>query len=148
MSYVIYNKDTTYYMRGMKSGGYKSKGAATAALNREVAKSKRYTEINKVWELRYIVGHGNPEFKRRDYDTALKMTLEECDIDFTEFCRATNGTVKLLDKADYAVADAIDFHDNIEKMVIRINLMSRKEYEERANTPIYCSPAYESYWSM
>jgi hypothetical protein len=53
-----------------------------------------------------------------------------------------------ISKDDYAIADSIEFHNDIEKMVTRVNLMSRKEYEERANTPIYCSPAFESYWSM
>ena len=30
----------------------------------------------------------------------------------------------------------------------RVNLMSGLEYYERYNTPIYCSPSSESYWSM
>jgi hypothetical protein len=51
-------------------------------------------------------------------------------------------------KNKYAIASILEFHNNIEKMVTRINLMSKKEYQERVNTPIYCSPAYESYWSM
>jgi len=32
--------------------------------------------------------------------------------------------------------------------VTRINLMSGKEYEESVNTPLCCSPASETYWSM
>ena len=28
------------------------------------------------------------------------------------------------------------------------NLMSGKEYQERYDTPYYCSPSSESYWSM
>lgn len=53
-----------------------------------------------------------------------------------------------IDATDYAVAESGDFHDNIEKFVTRTNLLSGKEYQERVNTPIYCSPASESYWSM
>lgn len=34
------------------------------------------------------------------------------------------------------------------KMVTRENLMSGKKFVERADTPTYCSPAFESYWSM
>jgi hypothetical protein len=33
-------------------------------------------------------------------------------------------------------------------MVTRINLMSKKEYQEPSNTPGYMSPASEAYWSM
>ena len=141
MSYIIYNIESTYHMPGMKRGGYASKGAATAALNREVAKGIRNTEIDQAWNKNWT-GHND------SYKDALAHTLQECGITHTEFCKATNGTITLIDKADYAIADATDFHDNIEKMVTRINMMSKKEYQERANTPIYCSPAYESYWSM
>ena len=33
-------------------------------------------------------------------------------------------------------------------MVTRTNLMGGKEYQERYDTPRYCSPSSESYWSM
>lgn len=97
--YVIYEKETTFYMRDMKRGGYKSKGAATAALNK--AAKKKGSRFNPA-----------------------------------------------IEKSDYAIADSYTFATEIEKMVTRINLMSNKPFEERANTPIYCSPAFESYWSM
>ena len=32
--------------------------------------------------------------------------------------------------------------------VKRVNMMSGSEYYERYDTPIYCSPSSESYWSM
>jgi len=50
--------------------------------------------------------------------------------------------------AEYAVADVVDFHDNIEKMVERENLLSGKKYMERVNTPRVCSSSSEAYWSM
>ena len=34
------------------------------------------------------------------------------------------------------------------KMVTRTNLMTGQEYEEDVNTPNFCSPASESFWSM
>ena len=51
-------------------------------------------------------------------------------------------------KDDFAIADKSDFHESIEKQVTRVNMMSGNEYKEPANTPVHCSPAYESYWSM
>jgi hypothetical protein len=35
-----------------------------------------------------------------------------------------------------------------ETMVTKRNLMGGKEFTERYDTPYYCSPASESYWSM
>ena len=35
-----------------------------------------------------------------------------------------------------------------ETFVTRKNLLSGKEYQERYDTPSYCSPSSESYWSM
>jgi hypothetical protein len=33
-------------------------------------------------------------------------------------------------------------------MVTRVNLMTGQEYQERADTPLCCSPSSETYWSM
>ena len=41
--------------------------------------------------------------------------------------------------------DADDFLRRIE--VTRTNLMSKKRFTERADTPYYCSPSSEAYWS-
>jgi len=35
-----------------------------------------------------------------------------------------------------------------ETFVARKNMMSGKEFQERYDTPYYCSPSSESYWSM
>lgn len=35
-----------------------------------------------------------------------------------------------------------------ETYVTRKNMMSGKEYQERYDTPYFCSPSSESYWSM
>lgn len=35
-----------------------------------------------------------------------------------------------------------------ETYVTRTNLLSGTAYRERYDTPVYCSPASESYWSM
>lgn len=48
----------------------------------------------------------------------------------------------------YAIAERAYFHTAIEKTVERTNLMSGKKFRESVNTPYYCSPSSESYWSM
>jgi hypothetical protein len=45
-----------------------------------------------------------------------------------------------------AVAEADFLGDTT--MVTRTNIMTGKEFQEPANTPYYCSPSSESYWSM
>ena len=49
---------------------------------------------------------------------------------------------------ELAVAEINHYRTNIEQMVKKVNLMSGKEYWESVNTPNYCSPASEAYWSM
>ena len=49
---------------------------------------------------------------------------------------------------DYSITDATNFYANVEKKVTRKNLMSGLDYQEPVNTPIYMSPASETYWSM
>jgi hypothetical protein len=39
----------------------------------------------------------------------------------------------------------LEFH---ETYVTRTNMMGGKEYQERYDTPRYCSPSSEAYWSM
>lgn len=51
-------------------------------------------------------------------------------------------------RADVAIAETGDFYANIEKSVERVNMMSGKTYREGVNTPSYCSPSSEAYWSM
>lgn len=48
----------------------------------------------------------------------------------------------------YGIAEANHFYANIERRVTRTNLMTGAEYSESVNTPLACSPASETYWSM
>jgi hypothetical protein len=48
----------------------------------------------------------------------------------------------------YAIAEEEYFRKHIEKNVTRTNLMTGAEYTESVNTPLACSPASETYWSM
>ena len=47
-----------------------------------------------------------------------------------------------------AMADSAFFHDFIERRVTKRNLMTGEDYVETVNTPLACSPASETYWSM
>lgn len=51
------------------------------------------------------------------------------------------------DQQAYSIADSVEFHNSIEQQVPRINAMSGETYYERINTPSFCSPASDAYWS-
>ena len=51
----------------------------------------------------------------------------------------------------YGIAEADYFHKHIEKQVKKKTLdigYGSKEFFEPVNTPYYCSPSSETYWSM
>lgn len=49
---------------------------------------------------------------------------------------------------DYGWCSADHYQKHVVRMVERTNLMSGKTYVEPSNTPGYCSPSSEAYWSM
>ena len=48
----------------------------------------------------------------------------------------------------YGVAERDYYRAHIEQHVRRKNMMTGVEYMESVNTPLSCSPASETYWSM
>jgi hypothetical protein len=70
---------------------------------------------------------------------------------------------RLVSKTDYEVSDKSMLEHTVkhtyrssqgfryeihQTYVTRTNMMGGKEYQERYDTPNYCSPSCESYWSM
>lgn len=68
-----------------------------------------------------------------------------------EYCKSAiaNDTYTL--KSDpqfiYGVAESEHYHAKLERQVERTNLMSGEKFMESVNTPYYCSPSSETYWS-
>lgn len=61
----------------------------------------------------------------------------------------TRGERKgLIDRDLVAIEETSKFFSEIEGRVLRVNLLTGKEYYEAVNTPNYCSPSSEAYWSM
>jgi len=58
----------------------------------------------------------------------------------TRLCRKAGWTA-----GELSIVDVKDYKP---RMVTRKNLMSGTEYQEDVNTPLCCSPASETYWSM
>ena len=72
---------------------------------------------------------GERLYSKTDYDTDNLSMLEH--------------TVKHTWRASQGFRYAIH-----ETMVTRTNMMGGAEYQERYDTPRYCSPSSEAYWSM
>ena len=51
-------------------------------------------------------------------------------------------------ESGYGIAESEYYGKNIERMVERTNIMNGKKFMESINTPYYCSPSSETYWSM
>jgi len=75
----------------------------------------------------------------------------------------TKSGERLVSKTDYEVTEASMLEHTVkhtyrasqgyryeihETFVTKTNLMGGKEFTERYDTPHFCSPASESYWSM
>ena len=86
----------------------------------------------------------------------IEYTLEIYKTD-----KRTKKGVRLVEKRDFApvTKDYINSVANqwselgfvvevFETYVTRKNLMAGKEFQERYDTPYFCSPSSESYWSM
>ena len=78
----------------------------------------------------------------------IASTMEAKRFAWAHHARAHLAKLEVAYPGQYAVADTEHYRDNIVHMVTRKNLMTGKEYQEPSNTPNYCSPASEAYWSM
>jgi hypothetical protein len=48
----------------------------------------------------------------------------------------------------FVVMTTASFNKYLNPMVERVNIMSGKTFKEPRNTPYFCSPSSETYWSM
>ena len=88
-------------------------------------------------------------------------SMKEYTLEIYKVDRRVKGGYRLVEKRDFAptTKDAINaitekFQDQgfivkiFETFVTKKNLMGGAEFQERYDTPYYCSPSSESYWSM
>ena len=83
------------------------------------------------------------EIYKRDARTKVgERLVSKTDYDVTEKSMLEH-TVKHTYRASQGYRYEIH-----ETYVTRTNMMGGKEYQERYDTPRYCSPSSEAYWSM
>ena len=87
--------------------------------------------------------------------------MKEYTLEIYKTDRRIKSGYRLVEKRDFAptTEDAINaiagnFQDQgfivkiFETYVTKTNLMGGQKFQERYDTPYYCSPSSESYWSM
>jgi orotate phosphoribosyltransferase len=87
-------------------------------------------------------------------------SLKEYTLEIYKTDRRTKEGRRLVEVQDFTATDAgiKTLADNIrengfvvevfETYVTRTSMMGGKEFQERYDTPYYCSPSSESFWSM
>ena len=97
----------------------------------------------------YIIGKPDPNgVARPDYSQSYK-TMAAAKAGLTRIAKAEGLLNTDPNHAfyRYAICEAGEFHNSIEKSRKRKNLMNGAEFMEKVNTPYYLSPASETYWS-
>jgi hypothetical protein len=62
-----------------------------------------------------------------------------------EYAESTEAYINAVADGKRRLGFIVEVH---ETWVTRTNMMGGREYRERYDTPNYCSPSSESYWSM
>jgi hypothetical protein len=135
--YVIYHKESTYYLT---SKNFKTEGAAKSYMTREAKKNARAVEVNNI-------------YKRLDTaDRNFRELMDALEAEGLTKREAYNAgrDVEKFNRDDYAIADAVDFHNNIEKTRMTRNILNpnSKEFAIPVNTPNSCDPGSETYHCM
>ena len=98
----------------------------------------------------YIIGKPDSKGVARPDHRQHYKTMAAAKAGLTRIKKAENLLPTDPNYADfrYAIAEVNYFHQKIEKSVKKKNLMNGDIFHEKVNTPYFCSPSSESYWSM
>lgn len=137
MAHVIYNIETT---RFLTTKMFKTEGAAKAHLTREGKKLARKAEVHNLYKR-----FDTPEMKWSEIVEAL--IAEGCTK--REAYNASREADEF-NRDEWAIAEAADFHNNIEKTRTTRNILNPEagEFEIPVNTPNSCDPGSETYHCM
>ena len=99
----------------------------------------------------YIIGKPDRNGVARPDHSQLYKTMAAAKAGLTRIAKAENLLPTDPNHASYryAICETGTFHRDIEKKVKKTSLMDKtKTWMEPVNTPYYCSPSSETYWSM
>ena len=78
------------------------------------------------------------------YKTDRRVKEGQRLVEKRDFDPVTRDYIKTVVEAKQDLGFIVELH---ETFVTKTNLMGGKEFTERYDTPYYCSPSSESYWS-
>ncbi|MBR19798.1 MAG: hypothetical protein CMA64_06595 [Euryarchaeota archaeon] len=98
----------------------------------------------------YIIGKPDRNGVARPDHRQSYKTMSSAKAALTRICKASGLLPTDVNYPEFrlAICETQKFHRDIEKSVKKTNMMSGKEFVEKVNTPYYCSPSSETYWSM
>ena len=100
--------------------------------------------ISSTMQVGPVNGHPHSLYAKQ-YKTA-HMAKRICD-KFNSKPRLNWDREELHGPGEYGWCHVDHYRSRVVRMVERTNLMSGKKFMEPSNTPDYCSPSSESYWS-
>ena len=99
----------------------------------------------------YIMGKTDKNGVTRPDHRKSYKTMAAAKAALTRICKAEGLLPMDPNYAEYryGIAEASYFHSMIEMQVEKTSYMDKtKKWMEPVNTPYYCSPSSETYWSM
>ena len=81
--------------------------------------------------------------RKGKYNDPIFPTLASAKAHMTRLVKSGKFVAEEIEVAEYDY-----FRDYIEQTVVRNHLLNGEPLFERINTPYYCSPSSETYWSM
>jgi len=117
--FVIYNKSTTEILQARA----RSVGCYVSSYKTQAAAKAALTRLDKKGLLGQTIDNVKGKNGAVEYEHRFNI------------------------KSDFAIIDANEFKQNVEKTVTRRNAMTGEAFEESVNTPYSCSPASEAHWS-
>jgi len=99
----------------------------------------------------YIIGKPDSKGVARPNHSQVYKTMAAAKAGLTRIKKAENllPTDPNYAEVRYAICETDKFHKDIEKSVKKTSYMDpTKSWMEPVNTPYYCSPSSETYWSM
>jgi hypothetical protein len=113
-----------------------------------------YQKVDRKYPICYTSIIVNNKEQKMSKLTAYTLEIYKADrrlkegrrlVEKRDFCPVTQDYIQTVVSDKTAQGFQVQVH---ETFVTKKNLMGGKEFTERYDTPYFCSPASESYWSM
>lgn len=99
--------------------------------------------MSKLTEYSIEIYKADKRIKKNDRYGKNKVGLRFIEV--IDFAPSTQWFIESIANAKRKLGFIVEIHQTYKT---EVNMMNGKEFKERYDTPSYCSPSSESYWSM